>query len=376
MALPADVAEPTSSRPWLREPLGLRPGVEILTGANDERMLFVPDSLTYVRLTSGAARLVALIDGRATGEELADRVSAPAGAAGERVRRSVIRLLEELRRAGALTVPAEAVAGPERGRPRTPRYQRRLPLTRSLARVVRRPGRLLRRVPYRLTLVVVVVAVGLAVGAAVVGLVRSVGMDASGVRLSLGLVIVVLLVQAGLHEIAHAVVGEALDVPVREAGLVLWWFVLPVPYVDCTDAYRLRGRGGRVAIALAGPVVDVLAIGVSATVWSATGATADSAVRGLLLIQLLVLVTTVNPILPGDGHHAVAAAAGEFNLRGRAFLVLAHLVLRRPLPRSLAVSRSRRAGYLAYAVLSVAYFVAATALLVGVAGTFVEGSRG
>ena len=56
---------------------------------------------------------------------------------------------------------------------------------------------------------------------------------------------IVVVVEVTLHELGHATVCEALGTPVREAGVALWCSVIPIAYVDCTDAYRLpRGPAG------------------------------------------------------------------------------------------------------------------------------------
>src|SRR6266516_2689805 len=155
---------------WLAEPVCLRPGVEVLVGADDQRLLFIPGPGRYLRLTAGAARLVPLLDGRATGTQLVDRVTERTGRhareAGIEAGRSVVRLLDQLRRAGALT------AAPEPTRPAS-RFHRRLPLTRSVHRLLRRPGALLRRIPVRVAGIVVLLGTVMALVLAVTALVRS-----------------------------------------------------------------------------------------------------------------------------------------------------------------------------------------------------------
>jgi putative peptide zinc metalloprotease protein len=326
----------------------------VLVGADEQRMLFIPGSGRYLRLTPGAARLLPLLDGRATGTQLVDRVSERTGRhtreAGAEAGRSVVRLLEQLRRAGALTAPAEQTRG-------STRFSRRVPLTRSAHQVVRRPAALLRRIPARAGAVLAVLGTGLALTLVITALIRS-GGPGTPAHLPLALLLLALPVQLLLHEGAHALMCEVLGVPAREVGIILWGFVLPVAYVDCTDAYRLRSRWSRAVIALAGPFVDVLALGGSAGTWLLTGA---PAAHGLLLVQLAVLVTTVDPLLPGDGHHAVEALTGGADLRGRGFAVLAYTLRGRPLPPGL------RAGYLAYALFAVAWFLGSVALVAAVA---------
>lgn len=360
-ASPGGKRRPARPRPgpdaiWLDEPIGLRPDVELLRGADGQPMLFVPGPDRYVHLTPGAVRLLDLLDGSSTGNQLADRVSRPAAAAGADVRRSVVAVFEELRRAGALTAtrpadPTGAILA---------RAYRRIPLTRSLDRAVRGPAALLRRVPAR---VIAAVMVATAAFAAVLTTAALVGSPApTGGWTTLALVFAVVAGQLVVHEGAHAVACAATGVPVREAGVVLWGLVLPVAYVDCTDAYRVPSRWRRAGIALAGPFVDVVAVGTSAGVALLVDPLTRATMCGLVLAQLLVLAITLNPLLPGDGSHVAAVLGGEPNLRGRALASLAHLVTRRPLPPGVATaSGGRRAAYLAYGILAIAAFLATIA---------------
>jgi putative peptide zinc metalloprotease protein len=180
-----------------------------------------------------------------------------------------------------------------------------------------------------------------------------------------------LLVQVILHESAHALTCLALGTPIREFGIKLWCLVLPAPYVDRTDAYRLRRRTGRVVIALAGPFVDLVCAGVSgAVVLLADGPPAQLA-RALLALQLFVLATNLNPLLPSDGHQAIEAGLGELNIRHRATTYLTCRLLRRPLPAAYrSLTRGRRRLYLAYALLSLGYVALFLTFLTAVALTW------
>ncbi len=132
-------------------------------------------------------------------------------------------------------------------------------------------------------------------------------------------VIVVVLVEITAHEYAHATVCRTLGVRIREAGIMLWRWFLPVPYVDCTDIYRLPGKRPRVLVALAGPYVDLVAAGAcSAAALETTGAVSASAFV-LVLAMAAALARNLMPVLPTDGYHALQAVTGELNLRGRSW---------------------------------------------------------
>jgi putative peptide zinc metalloprotease protein len=144
-----------------------------------------------------------------------------------------------------------------------------------------------------------------------------------------------------------------LHVPVRAAGVALLFWLVPVAYVDRTDAYQIRGRGGRVALAVAGPLLDGAVMGVTAVaavVWP-TAATAH-----LLVFQVFTLILNVNPLLPSDGYVAIEAATGLVDPRGRAYALLRCRLRRRPLPAHVAaMSPAARRAHLVYGVLCALY---------------------
>jgi len=361
LSLVIDAARsPADASPdWFaHEPLRLLDQVEMVAGADDQPLLFHRDRGTYVRVSPSGVRLVGLLDGTRTGAEIVAAVTQRSEARGDagRVAGAVERFLRELRQAHVLNVVAEV----EPGRDRVVRaagrtHLARLPLTRSTHVALAPVARAAAAVPRPL-------AVPLGAGVLVAALVVVVWTLATQ-ALVLGAplwpaVVVVVLVQIVLHEIAHALVCQLLGTPVREAGVGLLFYVLPVAYVDRTDAYRVRSRWGRAAIALAGPANDLLfAAGAALLVLLGDGAVADTG-RLLLLLELLALLSNANPLLPTDGYHAAEALAGELNLRGRALQYLAHRVTGADAPSALAALSTRRArGYLVFAAACVAYLV-------------------
>jgi putative peptide zinc metalloprotease protein len=342
-----DVGTTPARAEWYTAPVRLRDDVSLVIGANDQPMLYCAATRSYVRLSNSAAAVVRELDGRAVHEVISGVArDVPSAAA------AVDRLLAELRAAGVLTVPPEPATGRARLlRAMLPRHPRRIRLTGPMQRALEPPAALLRRFPARAT---VTTAVGLAClcAALVVGalLVPSARLPYRG----WWAVAIALTGQTVVHEAAHAVVSQALGAPIREAGIKLWCLVLPVAYVDRTDAYRIRGRVGRVAIALAGPTVDLCAAGISATVVLISGGAALP--HTVLVVQLFVLLTNLNPLLPTDGHQAVEAALGEINIRRRALSYIAHRALHAPLPSTLAkLSPRRRSTYVAYGLVSLGY---------------------
>jgi putative peptide zinc metalloprotease protein len=135
--------------------------------------------------------------------------------------------------------------------------------------------------------------------------------------------------------------------------VALWCSVIPIAYVDCTDAYRLPQKSRRVAIALAGPVVDVLAAGVTALLALAAGGAVAATAHLVLAVQVVLVLSNLNPLMPTDGYHAFEAGLGTFNFRRRAFAYTGQFLLRRKALGS--VRASSRVAYVAYSVVAVLY---------------------
>jgi putative peptide zinc metalloprotease protein len=345
-----DVAAP----PWLDRPVKLAPLVTVIDGAGGHPMLFNAATGIYVRLSPTGARVVPLLDGTRTGTALLDAASRSRGPDGVRDRAAaLLSFLNDLRAAGVLSEPPEPLHGRRLLMDRLMRLspQFRIP-ARHLMMFLQPPARVLARFPRTAAAAAMLVAV-----ASVVAIVRAITVPVPFAFTGPPwlLLIGVLLVQAVVHEMSHATVCLSLGVMVREAGVKLFFWLLPLTYVDRTDAYRVKSRAGRGALALAGPLVDLTAAGLTSLLIMRSPHSGE--LRWLLGFQLLVLLTNLNPLLPiTDGHHALEAALGELNLRHRAFAYLGHLLFRIPLSTAhLAVSAARRRLYLAYGIISALY---------------------
>jgi putative peptide zinc metalloprotease protein len=145
--------------------------------------------------------------------------------------------------------------------------------------------------------------------------------------------------------------------------------VLPFAFVDRTDAYRLRSRVHRLALALAGPLADGVAMGVTAALVLTAPPRIAALAAYLLAVQVLAMLMNLNPLLAGDGYSGLEAGFGLVDPRGRSFAVLVHRIRRRPLPPHLAtIGFWARAGYLGYALMCLGYLIFAALILVSVFG--------
>jgi len=355
------------SETWLELPLVLSPEVERLTGADFQPMLYLQAERRYIRLSRGAAGLLDALDGATTAEQILARVTG-AGDSGLEARRrqTVLQTIDGLRRAGTFTL--------DRGRDTRadlPRWRRRLArspklrVTRGIDPVVAKPAALAVRHPRatRLSVIALVLASLFLCVAAAVRL-------SAPTAVLWPAVFAVVLVEVAVHELAHAAVCRVFGVGVREAGLMLWGWFLPLAYVDCTDTYRLPAKRPRVLVALAGPFVDLVAGGVCAAVMLGGHGELSGTASVIYLSLLLMLARNLMPLLPTDGYHALQAATGELNLRRRAWSHLrgwagSHSIRRRPTTETIRPSRTRREKvYIAYGLASVFYTLVTLGLVI------------
>lgn len=343
-----------STAPKLREEL------EVITGMDDLPLIFDPVTGSYHRLSRSGRVLVGYLDGTRSTEDLVTLL-APTPEASERLRPQLDAFLTTLHDTGLLVASAP-VSAPSRLR--ASRMMPRVVVSQSLPRLLEPLAAVLRRAPLPLLSWTALLAalVGFAAGA--VALAQHGLPPRSQAAAAVAVAVLVQLVLVLVHECAHALVAQVQRVPVRGLGFAMLFWFMPVAYVDRTDAYRLRDRRGRLAIALAGMVSDGIGCGTTAVVlWCSDGFVEHVAVA-LIGFQLVALLVNLNPLLPGDGYTALETATGLVDFRGRAFSLVKALGSRQPLPVHLAtLTRRARLGYVAYAIVAAAY-VALAAVLV------------
>ncbi|TYC63932.1 hypothetical protein FMN50_02155 [Rhodobacterales bacterium] len=161
-----------------------------------------------------------------------------------------------------------------------------------------------------------------------------------------------------IHELGHVLTATRYGVAVRKAGFYLVGFY-PMPYVDCSDADFSARRRHRVAISLAGIIVDV-AIGMVAFIgWHYSAGTYLQTLLGNIFVfsTLNSILFNANPLVKLDGYFAFSDAIGNRNLSTRGQMALGDL--RRWLMsfgrEGAMPSTGKAAGLAAYAVASVAY---------------------
>jgi putative peptide zinc metalloprotease protein len=118
-----------------------------------------------------------------------------------------------------------------------------------------------------------------------------------------------LLLVVPVHELCHAVACRMAGAPVGGAGLVRHRSLLFGPYVDTTQAYRVPGRWARFWIPAAGPLVDLLAAGIAASVAASTNGAglAGRAATYTFVLSLAAFYFDTSPIGISDGSRMLEA---------------------------------------------------------------------
>jgi putative peptide zinc metalloprotease protein len=335
--------------------LRISPGIELFPGLQETPMAYVPRHRRYVRLNSISADIIfqlqrnGLDRGSSTKTALMSKLAGKAAHNPPIPAEELRQVLDQLEASGILCPEAE---GDPDGKPARPNMIK-LPIWRPNRNLM--PAAVVRRCTewsgaIRILAGLLIVA-ALAVIAATL-LSRQAPQTTSGVSwFALALLVFTHIL---LHETAHGFVAGYYGVPVREFGIALLYWCVPVAYTDRTDCYRLRSFRSLGTIAAAGPVFDICATGATAAAlllgWmDATGA-------ALLKCQLGITIANLNPLLPGDGYHMSESVLGTLNARRTAFAFLAHQFRRSEDPgRFSLLTRKQRVIYLIYAMASALY---------------------
>jgi len=124
-----------------------------------------------------------------------------------------------------------------------------------------------------------------------------------------GLAIFALLV-VPLHEASHAIACRLAGAPVGAAGIVMHGWLVPGPFVETSQSYRLSERSGRFWIPAAGPAINLLATGGAAWGLLLVGPEHPqlSAILGyVFLLGAIFVYLDTNPLSPSDGSHMLEA---------------------------------------------------------------------
>lgn len=128
-----------------------------------------------------------------------------------------------------------------------------------------------------------------------------------------GLLLFVLVV-VPMHEAAHALACRLAGQPVTEGGVILHGWLVPGPYVDTSQMYRVSNLWERFWVPAAGPLVNLLALGAAAWWLTLAGGQPDEALRAastLFLLCAVFVYLDTNPLAPSDGSRMLEALLGD-----------------------------------------------------------------
>jgi hypothetical protein len=122
------------------------------------------------------------------------------------------------------------------------------------------------------------------------------------------------LVVVPSHEAAHALACRLAGQPVNEGGVILHAWLIPGPYVDTSQMYRISSRWKRFWVPAAGPLVNLLALGAAAWWLTLAGSLAieeQRAASTLFVLCAVFVYLDTNPLAPSDGSRMLEAILGD-----------------------------------------------------------------
>lgn len=339
----------------------LRPELEVLRGMDNITLIYDPKTTGYHRISKSGAFVLSLMDGENTINDIIAIIHKKNQ--DENTNAAIKRLeqfLEQLDDAGLLTCSSPVNDKQSFSYNKITKFlMPRLVITRSLPKILEPLANRFKNIPNKPIFIIslIISFVGFAGGAFVLAQTSKSFYEI--MRDSLPSFLTATFIQLILvffHECAHALVAQIRNVPVRSLGVALLFGFMPVAYVDRTDAYRLKDREGRVALALAGVVSDGFFCGLAVLTFLVASDQVKHVMVILIGIQILGLIINLNPLLPSDGYSAIEAASGEISFRKHSFLFVTGCLFGIKLPNYLVgLSLRRKVAYFIYAALSLLY---------------------
>lgn len=123
-----------------------------------------------------------------------------------------------------------------------------------------------------------------------------------------------------IHELGHAYVAKAHGCRVTTMGLA-FLVLYPVPYTDTNDAWKVRSRRGRLAVATAGMAAEFYLAAWATFIWSflPDGNAKSAAMTLAVTTWVTSLAVNSSPIMRFDGYYILSDLWEMPNLHTRAF---------------------------------------------------------
>ncbi|MFG6460908.1 hypothetical protein ACG04Q_04940 [Roseateles sp. DXS20W] len=162
------------------------------------------------------------------------------------------------------------------------------------------------------------------------------------------------------HEIGHGLVAKRFGGEVHEMGVMLLVF-FPVPYVDASSSAAFASRWPRMLVGAAGMLTELFIAALAFYLWLALepGFVRSLAFNVIVLASVTTLMFNANPLLRYDGYYIFADAIESPNLGQRSteywgWLLRHHLFGQHQAEPPLSTPGERR-WFLVYAPLALAY---------------------
>lgn len=338
--------------------------VELIYGAEGAPLLYKDSSKKYVRISKVGIEVIEYTDGFHTIDEIAKIIANKYAIKFKEVEKLVYEFFHSLRQASLLTINpislsySDKIYKKMRNRPIL-----KLPLVKSVQAITNSTNSIIGKLSRRLIVYLYLVATLFSIVSISYFLITG---KVAGDIASVQWIVVILLyiLHFIIHELGHAVILKRFGINVREAGLGLLYFFIPIAYVDTTDAYRLQRRFDRAALAIIGPIIDLTGACISSYLMVYGPGVLQNEFFILFIFQVGACITNLNPLLPTDGLHTIEACVGELNLRQRSFdYLIGCLIMKKETTKFKSFSNKRRRAYFIYGLFSFIYLMTIISLL-------------
>jgi len=163
-----------------------------------------------------------------------------------------------------------------------------------------------------------------------------------------------------LHEMGHALAVKRWGGEVHEMGIMLMVLV-PIPYVDASDAHAFRKKYQRIMVSSAGVAVELFLAALAMWFWvyAEEGVGRAIAYNVMLIAGVSTVLFNFNPLLRFDGYHVLADWLEIPNLGQRSNQYLGYLIkqyiFRAKDIRSPANAAGERFWFVFYSIASFCY---------------------
>ncbi|MCB1877227.1 MAG: HlyD family efflux transporter periplasmic adaptor subunit [Chromatiales bacterium] len=132
-----------------------------------------------------------------------------------------------------------------------------------------------------------------------------------------------------VHELAHGLAVKVWGGEVHEAGIA-FLVLVPVPYVDASDAWMFRSKYKRALVGAIGVISELFLAAIALFVWLAVepGAVRDGAFAVIMIASVSTLLFNGNPLLRFDAYYVLQDLIEIPNLYSRSARYYLYLVQR------------------------------------------------